>query len=52
MTEDLQFERADGNVICRVCCKPYKLHPSPLPEIPTMHRICDGAWPNVKWVKT
>lgn len=54
--DDAEFERASGDVVCRVCGLPYYKHPS-VPNFPTMHRICDGAWtrdgqPDVVWVKT
>jgi hypothetical protein len=54
--DDAEFERASGDVECRVCGLPYRKHPE-APNFPTMHRICDGAWTRhegteVVWVKT
>lgn len=54
--DDADFERASGDVMCKACGLAYRQHPS-APNLPTMHRICDGAWTreggaDVVWVKT
>lgn len=53
--KDADFERASGDVVCKVCGLMYSKHPNST-NVPTMHRVCDGAWtrngrPDVIWVK-
>lgn len=42
MLEQGRYERAGGDVECKICRQPYFLHPQ-LPELPTFHLLCDGS---------
>ena len=51
-----ETERADGRVECQLCGREYRHHPEAA-NVPSIHRICAGAWPRegrpeVRWVKT